>query len=140
MSGSTEPIASSGATNDDHDHDHVSLGNLSELADGEMRAFADVGTYGIVVCRVDGKLHAIEDNCSHADTPLSEGRLRGAMVVCPLHGAQFDVRDGSHQGPPAWEGVTCYPIEEAADDVTVDLRPPDSGASDPDIGGRFQTR
>lgn len=116
------------------------LGDLSDLADGELRAFPDVGRYGIVVCRVAGELHAVEDNCSHADTPLSEGRLRGAMLVCPLHGAQFDVRDGSHQGPPAWEGVPCYGVTDGEDGVSVDLSP---GANDPpsdEIGGRFQTR
>ena len=29
-----------------------------------------------------------------------------------LHGAAFDVRDGSHQGPPAWEGVGCFAVSE----------------------------
>jgi 3-phenylpropionate/trans-cinnamate dioxygenase ferredoxin subunit len=118
----------------------ASLGDLSDLADGDMRAFPDHGRYGIVVCRVDGRLHALENNCSHADTPLSEGRLRGAMLVCPLHGAQFDVRDGSHQGPPAWEGVVCYPVEEADDGVTVELAGPGDAPPDSDLGGRFQTR
>ncbi len=90
----------------------IELGNLSDLTDGQLRAFPDIGELGIVVCRVGGTLHALQDNCSHADTPLSEGRLRGTMIVCPMHGAQFDVRDGSHQGPPAFEGVPCLPISE----------------------------
>ena len=118
----------------------IELGDLSDLADGELRAFPDHGRYGIVVCRVGGRLHAVEDNCSHADTPLSEGRLRGAMLVCPLHGAQFDVRDGTHQGPPAWEGVACFPVAEADGGVTVDLASPASERPDTDLGGRFQTR
>lgn len=116
------------------------LGDLSDLADGELRAFPEVGRYGIVVCRVAGRLHALEDNCSHADTPLSEGQLRGAMLVCPLHGAQFDVRDGSHQGPPAWEGVPCFAVDEGSGGVVVDLSVPDGGGSANDVGGRFQTR
>lgn len=116
------------------------LGDLSDLSDGELRAFPDVGRYGIVVCRVAGGLHALEDNCSHADTPLSEGQLRGAMLVCPLHGAQFDVRDGSHQGPPAWEGVPCFAVEEGSGGVVVDLSASDGGGSAGDVGGRFQTR
>jgi 3-phenylpropionate/trans-cinnamate dioxygenase ferredoxin subunit len=117
------------------------LGDLSDLADGEMREFADVGEYGIVVCRVAGRLYAVEDHCSHADTPLSDGALRGATLVCPLHGAQFDVRDGTHQGPPAWEGIACYVVTEDEGGVTVDLSPSspvDGSAADP--GGRLQTR
>lgn len=118
----------------------VGLGDLSDLADGQVRAFPDVGRYGVVVCRVAGELHALENNCSHADTPLSEGRLRGAMLVCPLHGAQFDVRDGSHQGPPAWEGVPCYRIDEGSSGTVVDLGPPDGESGTSDVGGRFRTR
>lgn len=117
----------------------VDLGDLSDLSDGELRVF-DHGPYGIVVCRVSGRLHALENNCSHADTPLSEGRLRGAMLVCPLHGAQFDVRDGAHQGPPAWEGVACYPIEEGPDGTTVDLNSAATDQASDGPQGRFQTR
>ena len=118
------------------------LGDLSDLADGQMREFPDLGEFGIVVCRVAGELHAVVDNCSHADTPLSEGRLRGAMLVCPLHGAAFDVRDGSHQGPPAWEGVGCFDVSESDGVATVDLRPRSGGeaAANSDVGGRFETR
>ena len=119
------------------------LGDLSDLADGEMRVFEDVGEYGIVVCRVDGELYAIEDNCSHADTPLSEGRLRGAMVMCPLHGAGFDVRSGEHSGPPAYEGVPCHRLHvDEAGVVAVDIAPinDDEPGENSDVGGRFETR
>ena len=54
---------------DDESHE---LGNLDDLEEGEMRVFEDFGDYGIVVCRVNGELYALEDNCSHADTPLSD--------------------------------------------------------------------
>ena len=87
---------------DDESHE---LGNLDDLEEGEMRVFEDFGDYGIVVCRVNGELYALEDNCSHADTPLSEGRLRSHNLTCPLHGTSFDVRTGEHSGPPAYEGV-----------------------------------
>lgn len=107
--------------NDVTNNDNVNLGDLSDLADGELRAFPDVGDDGVVVCRVAGQLHAVEDNCSHSDTPLSEGRLRGAQLICPLHGAAFDVRDGTHQSPPAWEGVPCYAVIEGPDGTVVDL-------------------
>lgn len=120
--------------------DAIELGDLSDLPDGEMRAFPDHGRYGIVVCRVGGQLHAVEDNCSHADTPLSEGRLHNSTLICPLHGAQFDVRDGSHQGPPAWEGVPCFAVVEGADGVVVDLGPAPDDDAGPDRGARFRTR
>lgn len=120
----------------------VELGDLGDLADGEMRCFEAVGEYGIVVCRYQGDLYALEDNCSHADTPLSEGRFRGATITCPLHGAAFDVRDGSHSGPPAWEGVAAYVVEERDDGVVVHLAASgdDRGDGYGEVGGMFRTR
>jgi 3-phenylpropionate/trans-cinnamate dioxygenase ferredoxin component len=93
--------------------DTVDLGDLSDLRDGQTRSFPDVGDHGVVVCRVAGRLHAVVDNCSHRDAKLSEGRLRGSLLTCPLHGAQFDVRTGAHQGPPASLPIACFAVTEA---------------------------
>jgi len=115
------------------------LGQLDDLADGEMRVFEDIGDYGIVVCRVGGQLYSLDDNCSHADTPLSEGRLRGAHITCPLHGASFDVRDGTHSGPPAWTGVPCHAVQVVDGEAVVEInatKRDDGGLG----GGTFLTR
>jgi len=116
------------------------LGDLSDLADGDVRRF-DVDVNGVVVCRVNGLLYALEDNCSHADTPLSEGLLRGYQLICPLHGASFDVRDGTHSGPPAYTGVRCYRVTGGDEGVSV-ARAPSAEPRDGfgDVGGMFRTR
>ena len=118
--------------------DHT-LGDFSDLDDGELTT-CEVGDLEILLCRVDGRLYAIEDNCSHADTPLSEGRLSGFQVNCPLHGASFDVRDGSHSGPPAYTGVRCFEIVEDDSGVTVKIENKKSEARDDPQTGFFQTR
>ncbi len=97
------------------------LGDLSDLRDGHMRVFADIGEHGIVVCRVAGTLYALPDNCSHRDAKLSEGRLRGALLTCPLHGAQFDVRTGAHQGPPASTPVHSFAVSETNACASINL-------------------
>jgi 3-phenylpropionate/trans-cinnamate dioxygenase ferredoxin component len=126
---------------DDIEPSTIELGDLSDLADGQLRCFQDIGRDGIVVCRAGGQLYALADNCSHADTPLSEGRLRGFGLTCPLHGASFDVRDGSHSGPPAWEGVPAYAVTEVDGVATVSLRPrPNSESTTAPDTERFRTR
>jgi len=125
---------------DAHSSDTHNLGPLDDLVDGETRSFEDVGEYGIVVCNVQGELYALEDNCSHADTPLSEGRLRGWHITCPLHGASFDVRDGSHGGPPAWEGVPCYQVQRVDGEVVVDLSGTRDADDDEPTGGMGSVR
>ena len=140
--GPTEGESAEAAGSAESEGETEQLGDLSDLADGEMRCFEDVGDYGIVVCRAKGSLYAVIDNCSHADTPLSEGRFRGHTITCPLHGAQFDVRDGTHAGPPAFEGVDVYPVAETDEGVVVTLstskEKADGGYGD--VGARFRTR
>lgn len=48
----------------------------------------------------------MEDRCSHDDEELGSGELEGCELICPRHGARFDVRDGTVTAPPA-----IYPIE-----------------------------
>jgi nitrite reductase/ring-hydroxylating ferredoxin subunit len=99
----------------------VELGDLSGLRDGQMHLFPDLGAHGVVVCRVAGALHAVADNCSHRDAKLSEGRMRGSLLTCPLHGAQFDVRTGAHQGPPASLPIACFVVHESEIGASIEL-------------------
>lgn len=101
--------------------DTADLGDLSDLHDGQLRVFPELGEHGVVVCRLAGQLHAVEDNCSHRDAKLSEGRLRGGMLTCPVHGAQFDVRTGEPQGPPAITPIACFAITEDGTGVAIEL-------------------
>ncbi|HET9595839.1 MAG TPA: Rieske (2Fe-2S) protein [Anaeromyxobacteraceae bacterium] len=66
-----------------------------DLAEGAMRGVALPGDRYVLLARVGGSLHAIEDVCNHAGCLLSEGRLEGARVVCPCHEMAFDVRSGA---------------------------------------------
>jgi len=67
------------------------------LAEGELRGLrvsTPEGVRWVLLARVNGRLHALDDCCSHAGRLLSEGRLEGSAVTCPGHGIAFDVRDG----------------------------------------------
>jgi nitrite reductase/ring-hydroxylating ferredoxin subunit len=99
----------------------VELGDLTDLHDGQLRLFPELGEHGVIVCRVAGTLYAVPDNCSHRDAKLSEGRLRGSLLTCPLHGAQFDVRTGAHQGPPASTPLDCYLVIESDTLAAADI-------------------
>jgi 3-phenylpropionate/trans-cinnamate dioxygenase ferredoxin subunit len=72
----------------------------SELAEGKMRGIVVDGRE-VVVCRTKDGLHALDDVCTHAYARMSEGRLRGVRLICPLHGASFDCRSGAVLGAPA---------------------------------------
>ena len=72
-------------------------------------ALAD-GT-GVCLVRVGDEVFAIEDKCSHADFPMSDGDMVDDHVIeCPLHGAQFDVRNGTVLEAPADEPLRTYDV------------------------------
>jgi len=75
----------------------------------------------IAVVRDADDWYAIEDECSHAAIPLSEGDIEGCEIECWLHGSRFDLRTGKPSGPPATEPVAVYPVKVDGDDVLVDL-------------------
>jgi 3-phenylpropionate/trans-cinnamate dioxygenase ferredoxin subunit len=71
----------------------------------------------------DGSVHAVYDECSHEQIPLSEGEVDGCTLECWLHGSRFDLRTGEPTGLPATEPVPVYPVEIRDGDVYVSLVP-----------------
>ncbi len=74
-----------------------------------------------IVHTEDGTFHAIYDECSHAEVPLSEGEVEGCTLECWLHGSRFDLRTGEPTGPPATEPVPVYPVEIRDGDIYIDI-------------------
>jgi nitrite reductase/ring-hydroxylating ferredoxin subunit len=98
---------------------------LSELPEGKMRACAANGRE-IVICRTKDGIYALDDICTHAHARLSEGRLRGNRLICPLHGASFDVRNGGALGAPATRPLATYAVRVTEDRIDVTVPPADS--------------
>lgn len=94
--------------------------DVSDLPPGAMRAIAH-GSTNVLLCNVDGRIHAIENLCSHAAVPLSEGRLRGCEIECELHGAVFDVRSGEAIALPARAPIRTFAVERRGDRVVISI-------------------
>ena len=90
---------------------------MSELGPGEVTRIDDPP---IAVFNVNGVLFAISDVCTHAEASLSEGRVDGETVECPLHGACFDLRTGEALTPPAVDPVQTFAIVIQDDTVYVE--------------------
>ena len=86
----------------------ITLCPASELAPGAMRKFAGPDGDPVLVCNVAGEFHAVEDDCTHAIASLSEGRLEGATVFCPMHGSSFDVRTGKAMSLPCKQRLRTF--------------------------------
>jgi len=75
----------------------------------------------VLLCNVDGEIYAIEDVCTHDGGPLDQGELEGCRVVCPRHGANFDVRTGEALTLPAVVPLPVYSVTIEGDDVSVEV-------------------
>jgi 3-phenylpropionate/trans-cinnamate dioxygenase ferredoxin component len=93
---------------------------LVELADGKAQRF-ELPAVDVAVVRVGDELFALEDVCSHAEFPLTDGEVEGTTIECALHGSRFDLRTGEPLGPPASMPVATYPITVVDGDVFIDM-------------------
>ena len=82
---------------------------LPELPEG-ARCVVEVDGIGVAVFNIGGQMNAIEDVCTHDGGELASGELDGYEIVCPRHGARFDVRSGEVKAPPAYEAVATFPV------------------------------
>ncbi len=97
----------------------VEVPGAGALGEGMLRTFL-VDGFPLAFARVGGRIYAVEDRCSHDDGPLGEGALDGCEVICPRHGARFDVRDGRVTRMPAVKGILSVPVREEGGKVLVD--------------------
>lgn len=90
----------------------------SEIPDGTTKRVR-VGATEVLLCNVDGEIYAIEDVCTHDGGELDQGELEGCRIMCPRHGAYFDVKTGVALTLPAILPVPTYEVRIEGDDIFV---------------------
>jgi nitrite reductase/ring-hydroxylating ferredoxin subunit len=96
--------------------------SLAEIPQGSMRAVTVAGRE-IVICHTREGVYALDNVCTHAHARMCEGRLRATRIVCPLHGASFDIRDGKVLGPPAVVPLPTFPVRLVDGKIEVAVPP-----------------
>lgn len=77
----------------------VRVPGADQLLEGEART-VDIGDphaggLQVLVCRVEGRVYALDTACPHEGGRLAKGPLAdGKYAVCPLHNYRFDPKDG----------------------------------------------
>lgn len=93
---------------------------ISEFPEGE-RIFFEVESHPIVLFKVNGEYLATGDLCSHDAGPIGDGELDGEEIVCPRHGARFDIHTGKALTLPAVVGIPVYPIRIIDDFIEIGI-------------------
>jgi 3-phenylpropionate/trans-cinnamate dioxygenase ferredoxin subunit len=90
----------------------------NEIGEGEAHRVV-VNGVEVLLCNVGGDIYAVEDICTHDGGALDQGELDGARIVCPRHGATFDVRTGEALTLPAVMPLPKYAVRVDGDDIYV---------------------
>jgi 3-phenylpropionate/trans-cinnamate dioxygenase ferredoxin subunit len=96
----------------------VRVARADEVAPGTMKRVT-VDGHTVALINVGGEFFAIDDTCSHEEASLSGGTLSGEIVVCPKHGARFNVKSGRVLSLPAVRSVAVYPVRVEGGEVLV---------------------
>lgn len=103
-----------------NEYEFVEIGSADEIDNGE-RLFVEIDEIAIVVFNILGELFAIGDLCSHDDGPLGDGEVIDYQIVCPRHGAKFDVRSGKVLSLPAVVDIPSYPVRVVNGQIEIGL-------------------
>lgn len=101
----------------------VDVASVGDIESGKF-VRVEVAKRPFIVARVDDRVYAVEDNCSHEDYPLSYGCLDGARIKCSLHGSRFSLETGEPADEPADEPIRTYRVELAGGRVWLDPSSP----------------
>ena len=101
---------------------YVTVARLSEIPPGQTLRVTPTRHDRLVLCNVGGTIYAVVDACSHDGGMLGFGELDGQHLVCPRHGALFDVSTGEAVTPPATVPIRTYPVRVLGNEVQVRLK------------------
>jgi 3-phenylpropionate/trans-cinnamate dioxygenase ferredoxin component len=96
----------------------VRVCGVSDLSD-PGKAVVKVGDRSVALFHVAGRFWATDDRCTHDGGALVDGRLEGHTIVCPRHGARFDVRTGEVLSRPANVDLAVHEVRVEGNDVLV---------------------
>lgn len=96
----------------------VRVCRISDLSD-PGKTVVQAGDRAVALFRVSGQFWATDDRCTHDGGQLVAGRLEGYTIICPRHGARFDVRTGEVLSKPASVDLLVHEVKIEGDDVLV---------------------
>jgi anthranilate 1,2-dioxygenase ferredoxin component len=84
----------------------------------EGKFAAKVAGWYVLVARTEQGFTALNDRCTHQASLLSGGRIRRGAVMCPLHGARFEVASGKCIGG-MYRDLRLFPLRISAGKIEV---------------------
>ncbi|WP_405875044.1 MULTISPECIES: Rieske (2Fe-2S) protein [unclassified Streptomyces] len=93
----------------------TALAKTSDIPEGGGKIFKDPAV--VVTQPASGSFKAFSTKCPHAGCAVSS--IANGAIVCPCHGSQFSVEDGSVKKGPATSGLTAQNVTVSGDSITL---------------------
>jgi nitrite reductase/ring-hydroxylating ferredoxin subunit len=118
----------------------ITVGDSADVPEGG-RLIVEVAGTTIGIFRFRDALYAYENSCAHQGGPVCQGRLVHRVeeilaedktsngmrfdedelhIVCPWHGAEYNIETGKHPAQPAFQ-LRGFPISESNGVISVQL-------------------
>jgi nitrite reductase/ring-hydroxylating ferredoxin subunit len=86
----------------------------------EGKLAAKIAGWYVLVARTDEGFQAVNDRCTHQASLLSGGRIRRGAIMCPLHGARFEIVTGKCIGG-TYRDLRIFPLRVEGGTIEVAL-------------------
>ena len=96
------------------------VARAADIPVGQVKGF-QVGFDKIVICNTGAGYYAVIDECTHESQPLNQGKLKGNILICPHHGARFNVTTGAVTHAPAIVPIETYEVRVENGEIFVKL-------------------
>lgn len=100
---------------------------VDELVSGDRKSVF-IDDIPALLIRLGDQYFAIEDLCTHDGQPLTDGPLDGQAIVCPRHGARFDLATGQPLCMPATSPIQTFLVDVRADGIYAAVGSPDTAS------------
>ena len=95
----------------------IKVATVDEIAVGE-KLVVEYDDEDVGLVNLAGEIYAMSDVCPHDDGPLMEGELAGDCIVCPRHGAQFNLKTGDYT-MPSFSPAPRYHVKIEDGDILI---------------------
>lgn len=102
----------------------LNAGNAAALKYEDVIRVDCAGKTFAVYRNKEGQLFATDGICTHGNTHLSQGWVKGNIIECPKHNGRFNITDGSPARAPVCRGLATYPVQERSDHIWINVKEP----------------
>ncbi|MCK6630409.1 MAG: Rieske (2Fe-2S) protein [Anaerolineae bacterium] len=92
-----------------HAGEFVPVATIAELPKNGMK-LVEVFGRAIIVANTGREIVAFAQACPHAGTSLLRGKLKGRMIICPLHYYMWNISSGEPIEPADEDILPLYPV------------------------------